>query len=226
MTSLLGSAGAMASRDFALLWRRRGDAMQPVWFSVLVVVLFAIAMNAEAALLARISAGVIWVCILLANLLSLDPLFRNDLEDGVIEQWMLSPVPLGWLMGVRVLMHWLLTTGPLLIVTPALALLMKFPVEKIGWLVLALALGSLLQALIGAVIAALTIGIRRSGMLMALLTLPMFVPILIFGMASLNAALSGLDPWGAGLLQLLTGVVVALVIAPWATATALRIAMT
>lgn len=216
----------MAARDMALLWRRRGDALQPVWFAVLVVVLFGIAMNADATLLGRIAAGVIWVCVLLANLLSLDPLFRNDLDDGVIEQWMLSPVPLGWLMAVRIVMHWLLTSGPLLLVTPLLALLMKFPAQHIGWLMLALVFGSLLQALIGAVVAALTIGIRRSGMLMALLTLPLMVPILIFGLAAVEAAMQGLNPWTSGLLQLLAGLVLAAVIAPWASAAALRIAMT
>ncbi len=220
------SAVAMASRDLSLLWRRRGDALQPVWFAILVVVLFAIAMNADANILTRIAAGVIWVCVLLANLLSLDPLFRNDLDDGVIEQWMLSPVPLGWLMAVRIFMHWLLTAGPLLLVTPVLALLMKFPAEHIGWLMLALIIGSLLQSLIGAVVAALTIGIRRSGMLMALLTLPLFVPILIFGLASIEAAVQGLNPWNSGLLQLLAALVLAVVLAPWATASALRIAMT
>lgn len=224
--TLISSAGALIRRDAQLAWRRRGDALQPVWFAVLVIALFAIALNAESALLQKVSVAVIWVAVLLAGLLTLDHLFRADAEDGSLEQWLLSAVPLGWLMAARTFAHWFVTMVPLLLATPLLALLMKFPAQHLGWLMLSLTAGSLLLSLIGAVIAALTVNMRRAGMMMALLALPLYVPVLIFGTSSVTAATQGLDPWGAGLLQLLTGLVVAVVIAPWATAAAMKIALT
>ena len=226
MPSLIGTAAALMRRDVRLAWRRRGDALQPVWFSVLVIALFAIALNADAQLLQRVSVAVIWVTVLLAGLLTLDQLFRSDAEDGSLEQWLLSPVPLGWLMAARTFSHWCVTTLPLLIAIPLLALLMKFPAAQLPWLMLSLTIGSLLLSLIGAVIAALTVHMRRAGLLMALLALPLYVPVLIFGTAAVTAATLGLDPWGNGLLQLLIGLVIAMVLAPWATAAAMRVALT
>lgn len=119
--SLIGSARALLVRDLQLLWRRRGDAFQPALFALLVVVLFALALGGEAETLAKVAAAVLWVAVLLAGLLSLDTLFRGDAEDGSLEQWMLAPVPLGWLVGVRTFIHWATTALPLLIATPFLA---------------------------------------------------------------------------------------------------------
>ena len=226
MPTLPGSAWSILQRDMRLAWRRRGDALQPVWFSVLVIALFAIALNAEAEMLRKISIAVIWVTVLLAGLLTLDQLFRGDAEDGTLEQWLLSAVPLGWLMAARTFSYWCVTTLPLLFAVPLLALLMKFPVEHLPWLLLSLLVGSMLLSLIGAIIAALTVNMRRAGMMMALLALPLYVPVLIFGTSSVTAATQGLDPLGSGLLQLLTGLVIALILAPWATAAAMRISLT
>ncbi len=223
--SLIGSAKALLLRDLQLLWRRRGDALQPALFALLVVVLFALALGGEAETLAKVAAAVLWVAVLLAGLLSLDTLFRSDAEDGSLEQWMLAPVPLGWLVGVRTFIHWATTALPLLIATPFLAELMQLPREQLPVLMASLALGTPLLSLLGAVVAALTVGMRRSGILVALLALPLYVPVLVFGAGSVAASAQGLDPIGA-LLLLGAGLVVALVLAPLAAAAAIRIALT
>ena len=119
--TLAGSARALLARDLQLLWRRRGDAAQPALFALLVVVLFALALGNEAALLARVAPGVLWVAVVLSGLLALDTLFRGDAEDGSLEQWMLSPLPLAWLVLVRVATHWATTALPLVLAMPLLA---------------------------------------------------------------------------------------------------------
>ena len=191
------SARALASRDLRLLWRRRGDALQPALFALLVVVLFALGMGTDKAQLARAAAAVLWLAVLLAGLLSLDSLFRGDAEDGSLEQWMLAPVPLSWLVLVRTAMHWATTTLPLVLVTPLLGELLYLPHDQLPVLMASLALGTPLLSLIGAVVAALTVGMRRSGILVALLALPLYVPVLVFGAGSVAAAAQGLDPAGA-----------------------------
>ncbi|QOW20603.1 heme exporter protein CcmB [Lysobacter ciconiae] len=224
LPGLPGSAKALMKRDLRLLWRRRGDAFQPALFALLVVVLFALALGGEPDTLAAVAGAVLWVAILLAGLLSLDTLFRGDAEDGSLEQWMLAPVPLGWLVGVRTLMHWATTALPLLLAAPFLAELMHLPRAQLPVLMAALALGTPLLSLLGAVVAALTVGMRRSGILVALLALPLYVPVLVFGAGSVAAAAQGLDPVGP-LLLLGAGLAVALVLAPLVAAAAIRIAL-
>ena len=220
---LMEAASALIVRDLRLLWRRRGDAMQPALFALIVVVLFALALGNEPELQARVAAGVLWVAALLAGLLALDSLFRSDAEDGSLEQWMLAPVPLAWLVAVRTVMHWATTTLPLLIATPLLAELLHLPHAQLPALLIGLALGTPLLSLIGAVVAALTVGMRRSGILVALLALPLYVPVLVFGAGSVAASAQGLDPVGAWLL-LGAGLAVASVLAPLIAAAAIRIA--
>lgn len=222
--SLTGAARALLTRDLRLLWRRRGDALQPVLFALLVVVLFALALGGEKTSLSRSAAAVLWVAMLLAGLLALDTLFRGDAEDGSLEQWMLAPVPLAWLVGVRTFMHWATTALPLLVATPFLGELLYLPREQLPVLMASLALGTPLLSLLGAVVAALTVGMRRSGILVALLALPLYVPVLVFGAGSVAASAQGLDPIGA-LLLLGAGLAVALVLAPLAAAAAIRIAL-
>ena len=221
---LLRAGGALAMRDLRLLWRRRGDALQPALFAVLVVVLFSLALGGDAELLARVAAAVLWVAVLLSGLLALDTLFRGDAEDGSLEQWMLAPVPLAWLVLVRTALHWATTALPLLVAAPLLAELLQLPRVQLPVLMSALALGTPLLSLIGAVVAALTVGMRRSGILLALLALPLYVPVLVFGAGSVALASQGLDPAG-GLLLLGAGLAVALVLAPVVAATAIRIAL-
>ncbi|MCA0393795.1 MAG: heme exporter protein CcmB [Proteobacteria bacterium] len=221
--TLAGTARALLRRDLRLLWRRRGDALQPALFAILVVVLFALALGNERAMLAAVAPAVLWVAALLSGLLSLDSLFRGDAEDGSLEQWMLAPVPLAWLVLVRTLVHWATTALPLVLATPLLAELLALPHTLLPVLLLSLALGTPLLSLLGAVVAALTVGMRRAGVLLALLALPLYVPVLVFGAGSLAAAAQGFDPTG-GLLLLAAGLALALVLAPVAAATALRIA--
>jgi heme exporter protein B len=221
---LMGSARALFIRDLRLLWRRRGDALQPALFALLVVTLFALALGGERETLATSAAAVLWLAVLLAGLLALDTLFRGDAEDGSLEQWMLAPVPLAWLVAVRTFMHWATTALPLVIATPLLGELLHLPREQLGVLLASLALGTPLLSLLGAVVAALTVGMRRSGILVALLALPLYVPVLVFGAGSVAAAAQGLDVTGA-LLMLGAGLVLALVLAPLAAAAAIRIAL-
>ncbi len=224
LPGLVGSARALMARDLRLVWRRRGDALQPALFALLVVVLFALALGGEAEALSKVAAAVLWLAVLLAGLLSLDTLFRGDAEDGSLEQWMLAPVPLGWLVGVRTVTHWATTALPLLVATPFLAELLHLPRAQLPVLLASLALGTPLLSLIGAVVAALTVGMRRSGILVGLLALPLYVPVLIFGAGSVARSAQGMDPVGA-LLLLGAGLVVAVVLAPLAAAAAIRIAL-
>jgi heme exporter protein B len=218
------TARALAARDLRLLWRRRGDALQPLLFALLVVVLFALALGRDPLLMAKVAAAVLWLAVLLAGQLSLDSLFRSDAEDGSLEQWLLAPVPLAWLVLVRVLVHWATTALPMIVVSPLLAEMLHLPHDQLPILLASLLLGTPLLSLIGGVVAALTVSIRRSGILVALLALPLFVPVLVFGAGSVAAAARGQDPVGA-LLLLAAGLVVALVLAPLATAAAIRISL-
>jgi len=218
------AAKALMARDLRLLWRRRGDALQPALFALLVVVLFALALGGEANALAKVASAVLWLAVLLAGLLALDTLFRGDAEDGSLEQWLLAPVPLAWLVLVRTFMHWAMTALPLLVATPFLAELLHLPHSELPVLMASLALGTPLLSLLGAVIAALTVGMRRSGILVGLLALPLYVPVLVFGAGSVAAAAQGLDPTGA-LLLLGAGLILAVVLAPLAAAAAIRIAL-
>jgi heme exporter protein B len=219
------ACAALLRRDFALVWRRRGDALNPLLFAVIVVALFPFALGPEADMLARIAAGTIFVAVLLAGLLSLDNLFRSDLEDGSLEQLVLSPHPLALLLACKIAVHWATTALPLIAVAPLLAQLLHLPDPFLPVLLAALAMATPLLSLIGAVCVALTIGMRRSGMLLTLLVLPLIVPVLIFGAGACNAAQLNL-PFDAPLLWLGASLVLALVLAPLASAAALKISLT
>ena len=221
---LVSSARALVLRDLRLLWRRRGDSLQPALFAVLVAVLLALGVGGGPQALSKVAAAVLWVAVLLAGLLSLDTLFRGDAEDGSLEQWLLAPVPLAWLVAVRVFTHWTTTAVPLIVAVPFLGELLHLPRAQLPVLLVSLALGTPLLSLLGAVVAALTVGMRRSGILVALLALPLYVPVLVFGAGSVAASAQGLDATGA-LLLLAAGLVLAAVLAPLVIAAAIRIAM-
>jgi len=223
--STSAACAAVLARDLALVWRRRGDALNPLMFAIIVVALFPFALGPDAVMLERIAAGTIFVALLLAMLLSLDALFRTDLEDGSLEQLVVSPHPLALLLACKIAIHWLTTALPLLLVTPLAAQLLHLPDAVLPVLLGALALATPLLSLIGAVCVALTMGMRRSGMLLTLLVLPLIVPALIFGAGACNAAQSGL-PYAAPLLWLGAWLVLALVLAPLAAAAALKISLT
>lgn len=219
------ACSAVLGRDLALVWRRRGDALNPLMFAIIVVSLFPFALGPEAEVLARISAGTILVAVLLAGLLSLDSLFRSDLEDGSLEQLVMSPHPLALLLGCKIAVHWFTTALPLIAVAPLLAQLLHLPGNVLPVLLIALGLATPLLSLIGAMCVALTIGMRRSGMLLTLLVLPLIVPVLIFGAGACNAAQLSL-PWSAPVLWLSAWLVLALVLAPLGAAAALKISLT
>ena len=219
------ACAAVIRRDLLLTWRRRGDALNPALFAIMVVVMFPLALGPEPNQLANISVGIVFVAVLLAGLLALDTLFRGDHEDGTLEQIVLSPHPLSLLLGSKILVHWLSTALPLIVISPALAEMLHLPRSVMPVLIVALILATLLLSLLGAVCVALTIGMRRSGMLLALLVLPLYVPVLIFAAGACNAAQMGL-PFLAPLLWLGAALALALVLAPLACAAALRISIT
>jgi heme exporter protein B len=218
------ACAALLRRDLTLAWRRRGDIAMPVLYAVIVTTLFPFAIGPEPALLARIAGGVVFVIVLLAILLSLDHLFRGDIEDGSMELLMLAPQPLALLVGMKILAHWITSSLPLIVVAPVLASMLKLPPEAMPVLVVALLLSTPLLCLLGAVLVALTAGSKRSGMLLALMLLPLCVPVVIFAAGALAAAQEGL-PWVAPIAWLGAGLAMALVLAPLACAAALRIAM-
>ena len=222
--STAAACAALLRRDLMLAWRRRGDIAMPVLYAVIVTTLFPFAIGPEPALLARIAGGVVFVIVLLAILLSLDHLFRGDIEDGSMELLMLAPQPLALLVGMKILAHWITSSLPLILVAPVLASMLKLPPEAMPVLVIALVLSTPLLCLLGAVLVALTAGSRRSGMLLALMLLPLCVPVVIFAAGALAAAQEGL-PWVAPIAWLGAGLAMALVLAPLACAAALRIAM-
>jgi heme exporter protein B len=218
------ACAALLRRDLTLAWRRRGDIAMPVLYAVIVTTLFPFAIGPEPALLARIAGGVVFVIVLLAILLSLDHLFRGDIEDGSMELLMLAPQPLALLVGMKILAHWITSSLPLIVVAPVLASMLKLPPEAMPVLVVALLLSTPLLCLLGAVLVALTAGSKRSGMLLALMLLPLCVPVVIFAAGALAAAQEGLS-WVAPIAWLGAGLAMALVLAPLACAAALRIAM-
>ncbi|KAB7763613.1 heme exporter protein CcmB [Xanthomonas maliensis] len=224
LPSLWQAARALLARDLRLLWRRRGDALQPALFALLIVVLFALGLGGRPELLAQAASAVLWLSVLLAGLLSLDALFRSDVDDGSMEQWLLAPVPLAWLIGVRVLLHWATSALPLIAVTPLLGELLHLPHDQLPVLLASLLLGTPLLSLLGAVVAALTVTMKRSGILVALLALPLYVPVLVFGAGSVTASGQGQDAVGA-LLLLGAGLVIGIVLAPLAAAAAIRISL-
>lgn len=211
----------IVARDLRLALRRGADSTMVVTFFVLTVVLFPFGVGPDTAILARISPGVIWVTALLASMLSLERLFQADFEDGTLDLLVLGSLPLEAVILAKSLAHWL-TTGLLLIVAaPVLALLLNMSAEGFMALVLAMLLGTPSLTLIGAVGAALTVGARRGGALLSLLVLPLYVPVLIFGVGAVDAAIMGMAmrPHFLILGALLAGT---LVLAPLAGAAALR----
>lgn len=220
MRPFLGLVG----RDLRLALRQRADASLVVLFFVLAAALFPFAVGPEPELLARLAPGVIWVSALLAVLLSLERLFLADFEDGSLDLLALAPLPLELTVLAKALAHWLTTGLPLIAAAPLLAVLYDMEPAGLPMLVLALLLGSPSLSLIGAIGAALTLGARRGGVLIPLLVLPLNVPVLIFGVAALEATLAGM-PARPHLLLLGALLLVSLVLAPLAGAAALRQAL-
>ena len=211
-------------RDLRLALLQGMDSLMAVMFFVIAVVLFPLGVGPEPNILARIAAGVIWVAALLASMLSLERLFETDFEDGSLELLSLMPLPLEAVVMAKVTAHWLTTGLPLIVAAPLLAVLMNMDGGGFSVLVLALILGTPSLSLVGAVGAALILGSGRGGMLLSLLVLPLFIPVLIFGVSAVDAAITGF-PVRAQLLILGAFLFAALPLCPWTSAAALRQAL-
>jgi heme exporter protein B len=216
------AALALLRRDLALAFRIGGGGLLGVTFFLLAVLLIPLGVGPEGGALSRVAAGVLWVSALLACLLSLDRLFQADLEDGSLDQIALGPLPLEGTVLAKALAHWLTTALPLALAAPLLGVMLSLPETAYATLVLSLLIGTPALSLIGAVGAALTAGVRRGGLLLSVLVLPLYVPTLIFGSQAADRAALGLDP-GAALLFLGAVTLLALGLAPFAAAAALRV---
>lgn len=214
---------SLLARDLRLALRQPGDWLTPLGFFLLVVMFFPLAISPEPGKLAQMAPGIIWVAALLAMLLSLDSLFRQDLDDGSLEQLLVAPAPLPLLVLAKVFAHWLQTGFCLVLLSPVAALMLYLNTSAYFTLLASLLLGTPVLSLIGAVAAALTVALRRGGVLVPLITLPLMVPVIVFATASVQAAAAGLPV--AGFLALLAAfLVLALTLIPFAVAAALRIA--
>ena len=215
---------ALVRRDLQLAVRQGGDAALVLVFYLLAVLLFPFGVGPEPNILARISTGVLWVTALLAALLSLERLFVAEYEDGSLDQLALLPTPLPLVVLAKIVAHWLLTGLPLTLIAPFFALILGMDAAGYPVLILALVLGTPTLSLIGGLGAALTLGARRAGALLALLVLPLYIPVLIFGVAAVDAAMAGLTV--APHLAILAALLLAAIpLCPWATAAALRQAL-
>src|SRR5215208_6596675 len=219
---MLAAARCIVYRDLLLALRRRSDVGIALLFFVIVASVFPLGVGAEPNLLREIGPGVIWVAALLSTLLSLGRLFGADYDDGTLEQMLLGAAPLGAVAAAKSLAHWLVSGLPLVAIAPLLALQYDLPAPLYGVLALSLLLGTPVLSLIGGIGAALTLGLRGGGVLLALLVLPLYVPVLIMGAGAVEMAAAGLG--GQGQLLILGALlIVAAAFAPWATAAALRI---
>ena len=220
----MSSFVAVARRDAALALKQGGGAMLAVMVVIVVVTLFPLGIGPGPETLARISAGVVWVAAMLSALLSLDRLFQADLEDGSLDLLALAPLPLAMVVLAKCAAHWLTTGLPLIVVAPVLGLLLNMPGAGLAALVPAMLLGTPALSLFGAIGAALTVAVRRGGVLVPLLVLPLYIPVLIFGVGAVDAAVAGLA-MRAHLALLAALSLGAAVLAPVAGAAALRLAL-
>ncbi len=226
-SSSLGMAGLFAAtcrREFLLSFRRKSDLVNPLIFFLMVATLFPLGVSPEPGFLAQLAPGVVWVAALLATLLSMDALFRSDYEDGSLEQLLLSPQPLFVVVLAKVLAHWMMTGLALTLMAPLLGMMLFLPAEGMPGLMLSLLLGTPTLSLVGAIGAALTVGLKKGGVLISLLVLPLYIPVLIFGSSAVQAAVTGL-PLGGYLALLGALLALALGLAPLAISAALRISI-
>jgi heme exporter protein B len=214
----------LVKRDLMLAWRRRADVLSTLFFFVIVVSLFPLGIGANEMLLRSIAPGVVWVAALLASMLSLGRLFANDYQDGTLEQLLITPQPLFLVVLAKILAQWVVAELPLVLIAPLIGVQFDLAPRHLGVLFFSLLLGTPVLSLIGSIGAALTLGLRGGGVLIALLILPLYIPVLIFGAGAVDSSIAGLSA-AANLYLLGALFVVALVFAPWATSAALRISL-
>jgi heme exporter protein B len=223
-TSSLHVARLIAMRDLRLAFRKPSQLIQPLMFFMIVATLFPLTLTPELSRLRDAAPGVLWVGALLSSLLALEFLFREDAADGTLEQFALSGQSLTWMLFAKTCTHWLLTGLPLALFAPIAAMLLGVPAQAVGSLLAALALGSFAMSLVGAISAGLTLGARRGGVLLSLLTLPLAVPILVFGADATQRAIIG-DPIGPPMYLLGAIAVLGITLSPLAAAAAVRIGL-
>jgi len=222
--SALAVMGRLIRRDLLLALRRRAEIANPLLFFLLVCTLFPLGIGPDPQRLAALAPGILWVVALLACLLASDGLFRGDFDDGSLEQMLLSPASLYLLALAKSIAHWLVTGLPLALLAPLLALLLQLPGAAVPALVASLLLGTAVLSLIGAIGAGLTVGLRRGGLLLSLIVLPLYIPVLIFGASAVQSAAEGFA-FRAQLAVLGALLALALPLAPWAVAGGLRVSV-
>ena len=215
---------AIIARDLLLAVRQGGATFLALVFFLLTVTLFPLGIGPEPAILARVAPGVLWVAALLAAMLSLDRLFQADFEDGSLEQLTLSGLPVSLIVLAKIISHWLTTGLPLLLAAPVLAVLLNMNSEGFTALLLTMLIGTPALSLIGAIGAALTLTVRRGGVLLSLLVLPLYIPVLIFGVSAIDAAVHGLNA-KPHLLLLAALTMAAIPLCPWAAAAAVKLSL-
>ena len=223
-TSTFAAFRLTLTRDLLIAFKRKNDILNPFMFFVIVVSLFPLAISPEPSKLAEISAGVVWIAVLLSAMLSMDSLFRADFEDGSLEMLMLSPHPLFFLVLAKNMSHWLVSGLPVVLASPLLGYMLNLPSASYTTLFLSLLIGTPTLSLIGSIAVALTVGLGSRGLILAVITLPFSVPVLIFGTLAVQASATGLPAGGylALMLALLAG---SLSLAPLTSAAALRISV-
>lgn len=215
---------ATVQREFLLALRNRQDIINPLAFFMLVSALFPLAVSPEASELSRIAPGILWVAALLATMLSMDSLFKHDFDDGTLEQILVSPQSLTWLALAKVFAHWVLSGFLLALLSPLLALMLFLPAHAMPALFFSLLLGTPTLSLIGAVGAGLTVGLRKGGVLISLLVLPLYIPVLIFGTGAVHAGVLNLPV--SGYYALLAAILVfSTMFAPFAIAAAIKLSV-
>lgn len=221
----MSPAFALLARDVKLAWREGGAIGVALGFYLVVVAITPFGLGPDLNLLARVAPGMLWVALLLAALLSADRIFHNDYEDGTLDVLATGPLPLALAAAIKSFAHWLATGVPLALLAPVLGLLLNMPLDAMPFLVLAMLAGTPAVSFIAGIGASLTLGLRRSGLLLALLVLPLYVPVLIFGVSTASAAITGpASPWPP-FLMLLAISLASIVLAPLASAAALRNAL-
>jgi len=223
-TGAMAAARLVAARDLRLAFRKPSQLLQPLMFFMIVATLFPLTLTPELSRLRDAAPGVLWIGALLSSLLALEFLFRDDAVDGTLEQFALSGQSLTWMLFAKTCTHWLLTGLPLALSAPLAALALGVPVPALGAMIAALALGSFALSLVGAICAGLTLGARRGGVLLSLLTLPLSVPILVFGSDATRLAIVGADI-GGPMYMLSAIAVLGVTLAPLAAAAAVRIGL-
>tara|TARA_R110000737_G_scaffold325120_4_gene338370 strand:+ start:2789 stop:3472 length:684 start_codon:yes stop_codon:yes gene_type:complete len=212
----------IVKRDMMIAFRHRDDIINPLLFFIIVVTLFPLGVGPESTILSRIAPGIIWVAALLSTLLSLDRLFKSDHADGSLEQMLLSPHPVFILVLAKIVAHWLLTGLPLILIAPLLAVLLHLHESSYSALMLTLLLGTPILSLLGAIGVALTVGIKKGGVLLSLLVLPLYIPVLIFATSAIDSASMNL-PYNGQLAIIAAIFFASLTLAPFAVSAALKV---